>query len=237
MEEKSKFNTPFTKNFMLTLGDDWLIDSFKPTYHFKFQEDKMKDFLTTYQYCNIKKEKKEDFNAYNPLKHFTYGLIYDLDTSQKANTKWVAPVNRIDFQLDLNTKKVNVNVQQVRDNAYIKEIYAWANKFVVIDTWNLELVTSFTGWVEIYNSLIRIQGIRSNTVRQAFAAYHLEMTDALIFSHRNNFNKLSRRKKELVYFIVEENGFLTVNYGPRKHLYVGNELANGFRRNLLNLCA
>ena len=63
------------------------------------------------------------------------------------------------------------------------------------------------------------------------------MTDALIFSHRNNFNKLSRRKKELVYFIVEENGFLTVNYGPRKHLYVGNELANGFRHNLLNLCA
>ena len=171
------------------------------------------------------------------MKHFTYGLIYDLDTSQKANTKWVAPVNRIDFQLDLNTKKVNVNVQQVRDNAYIKEIYAWANKFVVIDTWNLELVTSSTGWVEIYNSLIRIQGIRSNTVRQAFSAYHLEMTDALVFSHRKNFNKLSRRKKELVYFIVEENGFLTVNYGPRKHLYVGNELANGFRHNLLNLCA
>ena len=155
----------------------------------------MKNFLTTYQYYNIKKEKKEDFNEYNPLKHFTYGLIYDLDTSQKANTKWVAPVNRIDFQLDLNTKQVNVNVQQVRDNAYIKEIYAWVNKFVVIDTWNLELVTSSTGWVEIYNSLIRIQGIRSNTLRQAFAAYHLEMTDALIFSQRNNFNKLSRGKK------------------------------------------
>ena len=31
MEEKSKFNAPFTKYFMLTLGDDWLIDSFKPT--------------------------------------------------------------------------------------------------------------------------------------------------------------------------------------------------------------
>ena len=131
------------------------------------------------------------------MKHFTYGLTYNLDTSQKANTKWVAPVNRIDFQLDLNTKKVNVNVHKVRDNAYIKEIYAWANKFEVIDTWNLEFVTSSTGWVEIYNSLIKIQGIHSNTVRQAFAAYHLEMTDALIFSHRNNFNKLTRRKKSL----------------------------------------
>ena len=27
-QEKSTFDTPFTKNFMIAFGDDWLIDSF-----------------------------------------------------------------------------------------------------------------------------------------------------------------------------------------------------------------
>ena len=192
----------------------------------------MKDFLKTYQYYDIEKEKKEDFNVYNPLKHFTYGLIFDLDTTQTAKTKWSAPVNRIDFKLDLNSKKVDVNIQQVRNNAYIKEIYAWANKFVAIDTLNLRLVTSYTGWVEIFNNLIRIQCIRSNTLRRAFATYYLEKTDALIFSHRDNFNKLSTQKTDLVYFIVEKDGFLA-----RKYFYVGDELGNGFSRGFLRLCS
>ena len=164
-------------------------------------------------------------------------MIFDIDTTPTAKTKWAAPVNRIDFKLDVRNKKVNVNVQQVGNNAYVKEIYEWSNKFVVIDTLNLELVTSYTGWVEIYNGLIKIQGIRSNTVRQALAAYHLEKIDTLIFSHRENFNNLSREKKELVYFIVEKDGFLTVNYAPRKHFYVGDELARGFSHNLIRLCA
>ena len=145
MEEKNRFDAPFTKNFMIIIGGDWLIDSFKPTYHFKFQEGLMKDFLKKYQYYDIEKEKKENFNVYDPLKHFTYGLIYDLDTTQKAKTKWAAPVNRIDFTLNLRTKKVDVNIQQVKNNAYVKEIYNWKNKFVVIDTFNLELVTSYKG--------------------------------------------------------------------------------------------
>ena len=47
MEEKNKFDAPFAKNFMITVGEDYLIDSFKSTYYFKFQEAKMKDFLKT----------------------------------------------------------------------------------------------------------------------------------------------------------------------------------------------
>ena len=92
-------------------------------------------------------------------------MIFDIDTTPTAKTKWAAPVNRIDLKLDVRNKKVNVNVQQVGNNAYVKEIYEWSNKFVVIDTFNLKLVTSYTGWVEIYNGLIKIQGIGSNTVR------------------------------------------------------------------------
>ena len=30
---------------------------------------------------------------------------------------------------------------------------------------------------------------------------------------------------------------MTVNYGPRKHLYAGDEIANGFRHNILGLCS
>ena len=185
MEEKNKFDAPFAKKFMITVGEDYLIDSFKPTYYFKFQEAKMKDFLKTYKYYNIEKEKIEDFNVYNPLKHLTYGLIFDLGKNQTLKTKWLAPANRIDFTLDLSNKKINVNVQQTKNNAYVKEIYLWANKFVVIDSFNLELVTSSTG----------IQGINGNTLRQAFAAYYLERKDDLIFSHEDNFKNLSRLKK------------------------------------------
>ena len=236
--EKNTFDAPFTKNFMITFGDDWLIDSFRPTYHFKFQEALMKDFLKTCQYYNIENEKKQqNFNVYDPLKHLNYGLIFDLDTEPTAKTKWVAPVNRIDFKINLNNKKVNVTVQQVGNNDYVEKVYEWSNKFVVIDTINLELVTSYTGLVKIHKGLIRIQGIRSETIRRAFATYHLEKTDALIFSHRDNFNNLNNEKKNLVYFIVERDGFLTVNYGIRKHFYVGNDLANNFSHNLIKLCA
>ena len=49
---------------MITFGDDWLIDSFRPTYHFKFQEALMKDFFKTYQYYNIKTEKKNKILMY-----------------------------------------------------------------------------------------------------------------------------------------------------------------------------
>ena len=48
MEENNKFDTSFAKNFMIVVGDDYLIDSFKPTYYFKFKESEIKDFLKTY---------------------------------------------------------------------------------------------------------------------------------------------------------------------------------------------
>ena len=41
----------------------------------------------------------------------------------------------------------------------------------------------------------------------------------------------------MVYFIVRKDGFLTVNYRPSKHFYVGNEMHSDFRRNFLSLCS
>ena len=32
-------------------------------------------------------KKKQDFNVYDPLKHLTYGLIFDTDTTPTAKTK------------------------------------------------------------------------------------------------------------------------------------------------------
>ena len=69
MEENNKFDMSFAKDFMIVVGDDYLIDSFKLTYYFKFKESEIKDFLKTHKYYNIEKEKIEDFNAYNPLTH------------------------------------------------------------------------------------------------------------------------------------------------------------------------
>ena len=108
----------------------------------------------------------------------------------------------------------------------------------MIDSFNLELVTLSTGWVETFNSLIRIQGINGNTLRQAVAAYYLERKDNLIFSHEDNFKNLSILKKRLLYFIVRKDGFLTVNYALGKHFYVGNELRESFSYpNFIGLCS
>ena len=160
MEENNKFDTPFAQNFMIVVGDDYLIDSFKPTYYFKFKESEIKDFLKTYKYYNIEKEKIEDFNAYNPLAHLTYGVDFVLDKTQEIKTKWQAPIDRININLNLDKKKIYVSSRQIKDNSYVKNIYSWANKFVVLDYFNLVLVTSSTGWIEIYTNLISNGGLQ-----------------------------------------------------------------------------
>ena len=240
MEENNKFDRSFAKNFMIVVGDDYLIDSFKQTYYFKFKESEIKDFLKTYKYYNIEKEKIEDFNAYNPLTHLTYGIDFALDETQEIKTKWQAPIDRINIKLNLDEKKFYVSSRQIKDNSYVKNIYSWANKFVVIDHFSLVLVTSSTGWIEIYTNLISNGGLQKygfNILRHAFAAYYLERKDELIFSHEDNFKNLDNNKKWLVYFIVRKHGYLTVNYDARKHLYVGDDLHSNFSNNFLRVCS
>ena len=43
--------------------------------------------------------------------------------------------------------------------------------------------------------------------------------------------------KGLVYFIVTEDGYLTVNFGQRKHFYVGEHLKNSYQNNFISKCA
>ena len=110
----------------------------------------------------------------------------------------------------------------------------------MIDFRNLVLVTSSTGWLEIYTNLISNGGLQKygyNILRSAFAAYYLERKDDLIFSHEDNFKNVDNVKKQLVFFIVTKDGFLTVNYGFQKHFYVGNELHEKFNNTFFKLCA
>ena len=99
---------------------------------------------------------------------------------------------------------------------------------IIIDTINLKLITSDTGWVKEYNAIIKQGGMSQATLRDLFASYYYERKDSLIFSHRENFKNLSDNKKELVYFIVEPHGYLKVNFGYRKHLYIGDDLKKNF---------
>ena len=119
MEENNKFDTFFAKKFMTVVGDDHLIDSFKPIYYFKFKESEIKDFLKTYKYYNIEKEKIEDFNAYNPLTHLTYGIDFVLDETQEIKTRWQAPIDRINIKLNLDPKNFYVSSRQIKDNSHV----------------------------------------------------------------------------------------------------------------------
>ena len=108
---------------------------------------------------------------------------------------------------------------------------------IIIDTINLKLITSDTGWVKEYNAIIKQGGMSQATLRGLFASYYYERKDSLIFSHRENFKNLSDDKKELVYFIVEPHGYLKVNFGYRKHLYIGDDLKKTFTNGFLRLCS
>ena len=44
MEEDNKFDTPFAKNFIIVLGENYLTDSYRPTYCFNLRKKKRKIF-------------------------------------------------------------------------------------------------------------------------------------------------------------------------------------------------
>ena len=81
------------------------------------------------------------------------------------------------------------------------------------------------------------QAETANVLRKAFASYFLNKPNALIFSHIKNYQKLSDIDKGLVYFIVREDGCLTVNFAYRKHFYVGEQLKIGYQKNFISKCA
>ena len=110
----------------------------------------------------------------------------------------------------------------------------------MVDGRNLKLITSSTGWLDIYTNLISNGGLQKygyNILRNAFAAYYLERKKDLIFSHEDNFKKLTNYEKTLVFFVVTKEGYLTVNWGFHKNFYVGDDLHNKFNTTFFKLCA
>ena len=242
MVKNKQFETIITKNFMLAFGEDWLISSFNPKYYFKFDEKEMSNFLKTYKYYNIKNKKIEYFEAYNLLNHLRYGLNFNLDKEQKIKQGWPSPpIDKITFKISEDKTKILGFCQNV-NSSYIHNLYSWANKFLIIDSFNLRLITSSTGWLEIYRKVM--EGLTNfkqqsidQTLRGAFATYYLNRPDDLFFSHEDNFKTFSRRAKDLVYFVVTKTGYLTINYRPAKHFYVGQEMHDNFNRNFLSKCS
>ena len=180
MVKNNKFDTTMAKNFFLSFGEDYLISSFKPTYYFKLEEKEMKDFLKTYKYYNIKNQKIENFAAYILFTHLVYGTGFVLDKKQKLKPEWPAPpIDRINFKLSQDETKVIGTCRNI-NTTYVENIYSWANKFVIIDSLRLRLVTSSTGWLKMFSNLSKGR-FKYSTLRAAFAAYFLERKNDIFF--------------------------------------------------------
>ena len=198
----------------------------------------MENFLTSYKYYNIRNKKIEYFKAYDLVKHLRYGLIYKYDLNVKKN--WCnPPIDQITFKISENKKNVEVSCQKTKNKTYINYLYSWANRLVVTDTLNLKLISSLTGWLQIFRRILEgldgfTQAETAKVLREAFASYFLNKPNALVISHIKNYQKLSDRDKGLVYFIVTEDGYLTVNFGYKKHFYVGEQLKNSYQNNFIS---
>ena len=232
-----------SKKFKISLcyNKDFYIKSFKPEYNFKFDEKEMENLLTSYKYYNIKNKKIEYFKAYDLLKYLRYGLIYKYDLNAKKG--WYnPPIDQITFKISENEKNIEVSCQKTKNKTYINYLYSWANRLVVIDSLNQKLISSLTGWLQIFRRILEgldgfTQAKSNKVLREAFVCYFLNKPNALVISHIKNYQKLSDRDKGLVYFIVTEDGYLTVNFAYRKHFYVGEQLKNSYQDNFISKCA
>ena len=104
------------------------------------------------------------------------------------------------------------------------------------------MISSLTGWLQILRRILEgldgfTQAETAKVLREAFASYFLNKPNALVISHIKIYQKLSDRDKGLVYFIVTEDRYLTVNFGHRKHFYVGEQLKNSYQNNFISKCA
>ena len=241
MAKSKMFKTIVSKKFSLSYNKDFYIKSFKPEYNFKFDGKDMENFLTSYKYYNIKNKKTEYFKAFDLLKHLRYGLIYKYDLNAKKG--WYnPPTDQITFKISENEKNIEVSCQKTKNKTYINYLYSWANGLVVIDTLNQKLISSLTGWLQIFRRILEgldgfTQAETFKVLREAFASYFLNKPNALVISHVKNYQKLSDRDKRLVYFIVTEDRYLTANFAYRKHFYVGEQLKNSYQDNFISKCA
>ena len=174
-----------------------------------------------------------------------YNFKFDEKEMEKFLTSYKyynTTIDQITFKISENEKNIEVSCQKTKNKTYINYLYSWANRLVVIDTLNLKLISSLTGWLQIFRRILEgldgfTQAETHKVLREAFASYFLNKPNALVISHIKNYQKLSDRDKGLVYFIVTEDGYLTVNFAYRKHFYVGEQLKNSYQDNFISKCA
>ena len=207
----------------------------------EFDEKQMEKYLKTYKCYDTKNKKVDIFKVYNLLANLYAGLVYNHDKSTKG-TWSQPPIDKITFNLSENEKQIIRTAQKTAHISYIDYLYKWAIRIIMIDTINFKIIASLTGWVQIFRRILEgLDGFTQDqtalVLRGAFAKYFLDNPTALVISHTTNYQKLNKNQKNLVAFIVTEDGYLTVNYSPRRYIYVGKQLKDSFSTNFIGQCA
>ena len=241
VEENKKFETIITKKFVLSYDNLGYRSTFKPTYNFKFDEDQMEKYLKRYKYYDTKNRKIDVLKAYDLLANLRQGLVYYYDKSTKG-TWSQSPIDEITFTLNKSETQIKVVAIKTAHISYIDYLYKWANRLIMIDTNNFKLVASLTGWVQVFRRILKgldgfTQAQTASILRAAFAKYFLDNPKALVIAHTKNYQKLNDNEKRLVSFIVTDDGYLRVNYSPRRYFYVGKQLKESFSQNFISKCA
>ena len=201
----------------------------------------MEKYLKTYKYYDTKNRKIDVFKAYDLLANLCQGLVYYYDKSTKG-TWSQPPIDEITFTLNKSETEIKTVAIKTAHISYIDYLYKWANRLIMIDTTNFKLVDSLTGWVQVFKRILKgldgfTQAETASILRAAFAKYFLDNPKALVIAHTKNYQKLNDNEKRLVSFIVTDDGYLRVNYSPRRYFYVGKQLKDSFSQNFISKCA
>ena len=75
-------------------------------------------------------------------------------------------------------RNIEVSCKKTKNKTYINYLYSWANRLVVIDSLNLKLISSLTGWLQIFGRILEglhgfTQAETAKVLREAFASYFL----------------------------------------------------------------
>ena len=244
MEQTRKFQTiVFNKINLSYFTDNNLSRYTIRTFNYKFNKSQMEKYLKEYNYYNTNKRKIEKFRVYDLLANLRAGLMFDRPINPYSRSWEKPPIESIRYKLTDDDKKIKITSNRSNDQSFIYYMYKWANRILILDTLGRKWHASLTGWVEIYRRILAglngfTQSQMVSVLRGAFARYFLDNPKALVISRLTNYQKLTENEKELVAFIVNEEGYLTVNYGQHKYVYVGtNKLRNNFSQKFLGKCS
>ena len=204
----------------------------------------MEKYLKEYNYYDTNKRKLEKFKVYDLFANLQAGLIFDRPVNPYSRSWQKSLIESVAYKLTDDDKKIKIICNRSNNQSFIYYMYKWANRILILDILGRNWHASLTGWVEICRRILAgLNGFTQcqmvSVLRGALVRYLLDNPKALVISHLTNYQKLTDSEKELVGFIVSEDGYLTVNYDQHKYVYVGavSKLRNNFSQNFLGKCS